>query len=72
MLNDAAAQLSLALEANDVPYGELAEAARAFMQPLRRMQINRNWGWAKLQPLLRKKFGPNYAAELSSGEVQVD
>ena len=50
LMNDAAVQLSLALEANDAPYGELVEAAHAFMRPFREMQINRDWGTAVLDP----------------------
>jgi hypothetical protein len=36
------------------------------------MQINRNWGWADLEPRLKKKWGPKYAEELSRGETKVD
>jgi hypothetical protein len=72
MMNDAAAQLVIALEANDAPYVELDQAAHAFMQPFHRMQINRNWGWARLQPVLKKKWGANYVEELSRGEAKVD
>jgi len=72
MMNDAAAQLAIALEANEAPEGELDQAARAFMQPFERMVINRNWGWARLQPVLKRKWGANYADELSRGETKVD
>lgn len=72
MMNDAAAQLTIALEDNDAPYGELYQAARALMQAFHRMEVNRNWGWARLQPVLKKKWGTNYAAELSRGETKVD
>jgi hypothetical protein len=72
LMNDAAAQLAIALENNDAPYVELDQAAHAFMQPFHRMQINRNWGWARLQPVLVRKWGPNYTEELSRGEAKVD
>jgi hypothetical protein len=72
LMNDAAAQLTIALKENDAPYAELFQAARAFMQAFHQMQINRDWGWAGLQPVLKKKWGTNYAAELSSGETKVD
>ena len=72
LMNDAAAQLALALEENNAPYVELDQAAHAFMQPFRRMDINHNWGWAKLKPILERKWGPNYAEELSRGEAKVD
>jgi hypothetical protein len=72
MMNDAAAQLTIALEENDAPDAELDQAARAFMQAFQRMEINRNWGWAKLQPRLKKKWGANCANELSRGETKVD
>ena len=72
LMNDAAAQLTIALKENDAPYAELYQAARAFMQAFHLMQINRDWGWAGLQPVLKKKWGTNYAAELSSGETKVD
>jgi hypothetical protein len=72
LMNDAAAQLAIALDENDAPYGELYQAACAFMQPFHRMEINHNWGWYKLQPVLKKKWGANYANELSRGETKVD
>jgi hypothetical protein len=72
MMNDAAAHLTIALEENDAPAAELDQAARAFLQAFQRMEINRNWGWAKLQPRLKKKWGVNYADELSRGETKVD
>jgi hypothetical protein len=72
MMNDAAAQLSIALEEDDAPYIELDQAAHAFMQPFHQMQINRDWGWARLRPVLKKKWGTNYAEELSRGETKVD
>ena len=72
MMNDAAAQLAIAIDGNAAPYGELYQAARAFMQPFHRMEINHDWGWEKLKPALRKKWGTNYAAELSSGQVKID
>ena len=72
LMNDAAAQLAIALNENDAPYGELYQAACAFMQPFHRMEINQNWGWARLQPVLERKWGANYATELSRGETKVD
>lgn len=72
LMNDAAAQLAIALDENDAPYSELYQAACAFMQPFHRMNINHDWGWYKLQPVLKKKWGANYANELSRGETKVD
>lgn len=72
MMNDAAAQLTLALEANDAPYAELDQAARAFMQAFQGMEVNRDWGWARLKRVLMKKWGANYVNDLSHGETKVD
>jgi hypothetical protein len=72
LMNDAAGQLAIALDENAAPYVELDQAAHAFMQPFRRMDINRNWGWGRLQPILKRKWGANYAEELSRGEARVD
>ena len=72
MMNDAAAQLATALEEDDAPCVELDQAAHAFMQPFHEMRINRDWGWARLQPALKKKWGANCAEELSRGETKVD
>jgi hypothetical protein len=36
------------------------------------MEINHDWGWAKLQRVLRKKWGANYAEELLRGDAKVD
>ena len=72
MMNDAAAQLALALKANDAPYGEQVQASRAFMESFQKMEVPRNWGWGTLAPLLKKKWGANFVAELSRGETKVD
>jgi hypothetical protein len=72
MMNDAATQLSLALEESDAPYVELDQAARSCLQAFGRMEINHDWGWAKLQRVLRKKWGANYADELLRGDAKVD
>jgi hypothetical protein len=72
LMNDAAAQLAIAFNEKGAPYAELDQAAHAFMQSFHRMDINRNWGWGRLQPVLRKQWGANYAAELSRGEAKVD
>jgi hypothetical protein len=72
MMNDAAAQLEIALRENEAPDLELDQAAHAFMQSFRRMDVNRNWGWGKLQPVLKQKWGAAYADELSRGEAKVD
>ena len=72
MMNDAAAQLELALRDHDAPDLELDQAARAFILAFGPMDVNRNWGWGKLEPVLIQKWGADYAEELSRGETKVD
>jgi hypothetical protein len=42
------------------------------MESFQQMDVPRNWGWGVLVPQLKKKWGANYAAELSRGETKID
>ena len=72
LMNDAASALARALDDGDAPISELYLASRTFLCVYPKLPIPRDWGWRKLEPELRKRWGSDYMSRLPNTEPFVD